>query len=160
LAGAGGSGDTGGAGGMGGRVGGGGSHADAGVNRGTGGDQIVRCPEGDYHAVLTGDYRSALGARDVGATIDFSIGTSGAATGTFTGPGNAKATVTGMLDCATGALTATIEDGAYQVGFTTAHFSGTFDGTYYQATGMFGGMWTVKEAETTTNGGSGPWSTQ
>ncbi len=158
-AGASGSGDTGGNGG-GGQPGAGGSHSDAGMNAGTGGDRSVRCPEGDYHAVLTGDYRSALGTRDVGATVDFSISASGAATGSFNGPGGAKAMVMGMLDCSSGALTTTIEGGAYQVGFTTAHFSGTFDGTYYQATGMFGGMWTVKETESTTNGGTGPWSTQ
>lgn len=158
--GASGSSDTGGRDGAGGMVGGGGSHPDAGANAGSAGAQVVRCPEGDYHAVLTGDYRSALGTRDVGATIDFSISASGAATGSFNGPGNAKAMVAGMLDCSSGALTTTIEEGAYQVGFATAHFSGTFDGTYYQATGMFGGMWTMKEAESTTNGGSGPWSTQ
>jgi hypothetical protein len=159
--GAGGSSDTGGRVGIGGQAAGSGGNADAGVAVGTGGGtQAAGCPEGDYHAVLTGQYRSSLGTNDVGATVDFSVSASGAATGSFTGPGNAKATVTGMVDCSSGALTANIENGTYGVGLAMAHFSGTLDGTYSQSTSMFGGMWTMTEPGSTTNGGTGSWSTQ
>jgi hypothetical protein len=158
--GVGGSSDTGGNFGVGGQGDGSGGNADASTPSGIGGDRALHCPAGDYHAVLTGPYRSALGTRDVGATIDFSVSSSGGTTGSFAGPGGAKATVTGMLDCSSGALTSKIENGAYGIGLSMAHFSGTFDGTYSQATGTFGGMWTMTEAGSTTNGGNGPWSTQ
>lgn len=140
--------------------GGGSGNADAGTHPVTGGDQAVSCPAADYHAVLMGQYRSTLGAHDVGATVDFSVSTSGVTTGSFAGPGGAKATVAGTVDCATGMLTATIENGAYQLGLVTVQFSGTFDGDYDQTASAFSGMWSMTESGSTTNGGNGPWSTE
>ncbi len=151
--------------GTGGDVGGGGQgngsgDVDAGVHPGASGDQAVSCPAGDYHAVLMGQYRSTFGTHDVGATVDFSVDTSGMASGSFAGPGGAKATVAGTVDCATGTLTAMIEDGAYQIGLATVQFSGTFDGDYDRTAGTFSGTWSMTESGSASNGGNGPWSTE
>ena len=56
--------------------------------------------------------------------------------------------------------TAKIEDGAYPFGLTMTRFSGSFDGNYHRVAGTFGGMWTITEAGSATNGGTGPWSTK
>ena len=136
----------------------GGAGAAQGGNGGAGGSSAVTCPVGSYHAVLTGPYRSGLGSNDVGATVDFSIGEAGALQGMFMGPGAASATVTGSLDCATRALSATIQGGMYGVGLALAHFSGTFNGTYDPTAEAFTGTWSIMETETSSNGGTGPWS--
>jgi hypothetical protein len=127
---------------------------------GTGGFQSVTCPQGGYHAVLTGPYRSGLGSNDIGATIDFSVTASGTVMGSFTGRGTAKATVTGSLDCASGVLSARIENGSYNLGLQMTRFSGSFDGTYDPSTSSFDGTWTITESGAANNGGTGPWTTR
>lgn len=154
VAGAGSGGDpgSGGQGGTGGEVGTSG-------DRGSGGSAVVECPSGKYHAVLTGPYRTSTGTRDVGATVDFNVTGAGVVMGSFAGPGGAKATVAGSMDCSTRKLTATIEDGSYQLLIVTVHFSGTFDGTYDSSGDAFDGTWAMTETGTANSGGMGPWST-
>lgn len=160
--GAGGSVGAGGAHDSGGDVGAGGQEAAGGAggrDTGTGGAPPASCPVGEYHAVLEGPYRSLGGTNDVNATIDFAVAESGATTGSFAGPGGAKATVTGSVDCATRMLTAKIENGAYLLGPLQTKFSGTFDGNYDASVSGFDGTWSIKENGSDTNGGIGTWST-
>jgi hypothetical protein len=165
AAGVGGSSNTGGdtgAGGLGGRDTGGASAsggADAGARGGAAGSGTIMCPAGNYHAVLTGPYRSGGGSNDIGATIDFSVTDSGAVEGTFMGPGKAMATLTGSVDCATRALSATIDDGTYGAGITLVRFSGTFDGMYDPIGAAFSGRWSITESNNPSGGGTGVWST-
>jgi hypothetical protein len=153
-------------GGAGGDVGAGGADAglraggaNSGDRGGAGGTPTATCPTGDYHAVLTGPYRSTAGTKDIGATIDFSVSDTGAAKGTFAGPGGAKAAVAGSVDCSTGMLNASIDNGVYLIALATVRFSGTFDGTYDSRGGTFDGTWTVMESGAAGNGGTGTWST-
>lgn len=133
--------------------------ADAGARGGAAGSGAITCPAGNYRAVLTGPYRSGLGSNDIGATVDFSVAESGAVQGTFMGAGGAMATVTGSVDCATRALTATVDDGAYGIGIAQARFSGTFDGTYDPVGARYSGMWAIMESNNPNDGGTGVWST-
>jgi len=162
AAGAGGSSNTGGdigSGGQGGGAGGSGGD-DSGAHGGAAGSGTVSCPVGSYHAVLMGQYRSGLGSNDVGATIDFSVADGGAVQGTFMGPGNAMAAVTGSIDCATGTLSSVIQDGAYGVGLAMVKFSGTFNGMYDPVGVAFSGTWSIMESNSPNNGGTGAWSTR
>ena len=154
----GGSNASGGAPGTGGKDGSGGVVATGG-DPGSGGSGPVECIEGKYQAVLTGLYRASTGTRDVGATIEFAVTSAGAVTGAFMGQGNAKATVTGSMDCSTRQLTAKIEDGSYQLLIVPVRFSGTFDGTYDSSADAFDGTWAITENGSANSGGTGPWST-
>jgi len=163
AAGAGGSSNTGGdigSGGQGGGGAGGSGREDAGAQGGTAGSGTVSCPVGSYHAVLTGPYRSGLVSNEIGATIDFSVADGGAVQGTFKGPGNAMAAVTGSIDCATGTLSSVIQDGAYGVGLAMVKFSGTFNGMYDPVGVAFSGTWSIMESNSPNNGGTGAWSTR
>jgi hypothetical protein len=81
-------------------------------------------------------------------------------TGAFAGPGGAKATVTGSMNCSTRELTAKIEDGSYVLLVVPVRFSGTFDGTYDSGANVFEGMWAMTESGTANSGGTGPWTTR
>ena len=133
---------------------------DAGGDGGAGGSGAVECPDGKYHAVLTGQYRGSAGTRDVGATIDFTVTREGTVTGTFAGPGGAKATVAGSMNCSTNELTSKIEDGSYNLVIVPVRFSGTFDGTYDSSGNSFEGMWAMTESSGASSGGTGPWTTR
>jgi hypothetical protein len=126
---------------------------------GTGGTSTFPCPTGHFTGMLTGPYTSLTGTRDIGASIDFSVNINGSVTGTFSGPGPAKATLNGSVDCATGVLTVGIENGTYPgvLGGTTK-FSGTLGGQYNVDAGAFvQGTWTITESSK-NNGGTGTWS--
>jgi hypothetical protein len=119
------------------------------------------CPSGTYTGKLTGTYVSAAGLSraDVGATITFSVTATGVVTGTYTGPSSATATLAGAVDCSTLALSLTIENGTYLVGFRPVNFTGTIGATYSRTTTTFvDGTWTMSEPSSAADGGSGTWT--
>lgn len=130
---------------------------DAG-SAGAGGGPPLLCGTGHYKSKMSGPYTSITGTKEIGASIDFTVGDTGTVTGTFAGPGNAKATISGAVDCSTGVLAANIVGGTYPVGALTVKFNGTLAAAYDTGlSGFVGGTWTIKEPATARNGGSGTW---
>jgi hypothetical protein len=154
---------------------GGTSELDSGDDIGTGGSPLVdsgpvkvvdssspaTCPVGSYSGKLSGIYKAAgsISQSDVGATITFSVDSNGAVTGTYSGPSSAKATLSGNLDCRTGALNVLVEKGTYTPPLSLpVDFSGTLTGTYDVLGGSFrDGKWKLTEPNDALDGGQGDW---
>jgi hypothetical protein len=130
---------------------------------GAGGSPPVTCPTGQFSGPWNGQYsRGGLPTSTTG-TLNLSVDASGAISGAWTGtaPVDSSADIVGVIDCATGALTATIDNGTYS-GFFPLPISGTFSGEltgeFDPVSGSFtAGVWTVTESNG-IYGGSGTWS--
>jgi hypothetical protein len=130
---------------------------------GTGGSPSPECLVGTYSGAWTGQYsRGQLQTTTMG-TVELTIDASGGVTGVWIGTSllESTANVVGSIDCATGALTARIEDGSYSSGFpfqVSGTFAGQLDGTLDPTSGSFtDGVWSVSEPNA-IDGGSGTWT--
>jgi hypothetical protein len=131
----------------------------AGATSGTGGTTSTECPSGDYSGKLKGPYTTSAGTKDIGASILFAVDSSGAVTGSFMGPGNAKAKLTGRVDCTTGVLAIDVQNGTYPVGPLSVSFTGTIGGRYSGVSQTFvDGTWDLTERNNPGNGGTGTWA--
>ena len=154
---------TGGTPGSGGASGGGGGAAIDSGSPGKDPPAPAPCPAGQYKGKLSGTYVSGFSRADVGATIDFSVDSSGPVTGSYKGPNGAAATLSGTLDCSTGELSVNIQSGSYSLSPLpgTASFDGTISGRYSRDSSAFvDGTWTIEEPGSSLNGGTGTWVQQ
>lgn len=128
---------------------------------GAGGMLQVVCPSGQFKGNFSGPYKSLTGTNEIGASIAFAVDGKGSVSGTFTGPGNAKATLAGKVDCTSGVLTVSIEEGSYPGVFGNVSFSGTLGGQYSTTSRTFvNGTWDITEPSSSGNGGTGTWAQQ
>lgn len=120
------------------------------------------CPAGSYSGTLSGPYSSIVGSTTFVADFQFSVDSSGAIKGTWTGTSDttSKATLTGSMNCQTGETSISVR-GSYRgiIGGTVA-YQGTMTGSYDWSTSSFSnGKWELSEPNG-SGSGSGTWSTK
>lgn len=157
-------------GGSGGRPSSGGEPADSGIAGGsTPSDASVMdappspppCAAGTYTGALMGPYTAMMVTTQFVARLNYTVSMSGLVSGTLTGTSNptSRATLTGTVDCGSGAASIEILDGSYWSGQGGPFsFSGDMTATFdFQTEAFSSGKWTITEPNS-KSGGQGTWS--
>jgi hypothetical protein len=117
------------------------------------------CRVAHYTGELSGPYTVGLISTTFVAHLDFTVEFGGTVTGTLTGTSDttSKATLTGSVDCSTGATSIRIVGGTYRNIRGTFAYEGTMTGAFDPGTSTFtDGKWKITEPAS-TGSGSGTW---
>jgi hypothetical protein len=124
-------------------------------------DAREQCPSGHYTGTLTGPYRTTLSTTTFMARLEFTIEPAGTIAGTLVGTSDttSRATLSGSVNCKTGEVSMSIDNGTYRSGILgTTQYVGTMTAAFDSSRSSFtNGKWEITEPNSTGTG-SGTWS--